>query len=429
MEKFKYLNRDKLNSLPKTAGVYVFKKGAEFLYIGKAINVRGRVKNHFQQPIFKDKMFILPNTDKLGYIKTDSEIEALLLEAELIKKYRPKYNVVWKDDKNYSFVEITEGEFPKISVVHQTKSKSRYIGPFVDGRAIRQTLRILRRTFPFRTCKTLPKKKCLFYGLNLCTAPCENNVVSFRDDRYQMNQKEYKQNIDNIIKILRGKKQQVLGILKKEMKKMSANMEFEKAAHLRNQISYLKNVFQNAHIIKDIPKREVNWPETEKKLKAILGIKKGIERIEGYDVSNIQGLEATGSMVVFKNGHSCKKEYKKFKIKMKQSPNDIGMLKEILTRRFLHDEWEKPQIILIDGGKAQLNAAIEIKKDNAKFRNVKVLSLAKRKNELFIEKRDKPVLLKSLPREISDLILQTRDQAHSFAIAYHKKLRRKKLIG
>jgi len=173
MQKFKYLNKNKVNSLPKTAGVYAFKHGTEFLYIGKAINVRGRVKNHFQQPIFKDATFIIPKTDKLGYIKTDSEIEALLMEAELIKKYRPKYNVVWKDDKNYSFVEITEDEFPKISVVHQTKNKHKYIGPYVDGKAIRQTLRILRRTFPFRTCKTLPKKKCLFYSLKLCPAPCE----------------------------------------------------------------------------------------------------------------------------------------------------------------------------------------------------------------------------------------------------------------
>jgi len=419
MQKFKYINKNKLGSLPKTAGVYAFKKGADFLYIGKAINIQSRVKNHFNQPVFKDAAFIIPNTNKLGYTKTESEIEALLLEAELIKKHKPKYNVIWKDDKNYSFVEITENEFPKISVQHQMKKGMQYIGPFVDGKALRQTLKIIRKVFPYRTCGSLPNKKCLFYDLKLCNAPC---VI-------QITKKEYQKNINNLIKILRGKKQQVVLSIKKEMKEMSKTQNFEKALISRNQMFALENVFQNAHIIKDLPKKEITWSETEKRLRALLNIKKKITRIEGYDVSNIQGKLSTGSMVVFENGAPNKKEYKKFKIKMEQKPNDTAMLKEILQRRFTHAEWPTPQVILIDGGKGQLNTAIKAKMKTSKYKNIKILSIAKRNNELFIEGKTKPLLLKELYSGISDLILQLRDESHRFAIKYHKKLRRKKLIG
>ena len=170
------------------------------------------------------------------------------------------------------------------------------------------------------------------------------------------------------------------------------------------------------------------WHKTEKILKTIVGINKNISRIECYDVSNIQGKQATGSMVVFVNGKPDKNLYRKFKIKIARKPNDIAMLKEILERRFLHTEWKLPELILIDGGISQLNTGIKAKNQRIETKNIKVMSIAKKYKELFIESSKKPILLKTLPREIFNLIINLDDEAHRFAITYHKKLRKKYLL-
>ncbi|PIS17178.1 MAG: excinuclease ABC subunit C, partial [Candidatus Nealsonbacteria bacterium CG09_land_8_20_14_0_10_42_14] len=167
MEKFKFLKKDKISRLPKTVGVYTFKKGAKLLYIGKAINLRDRVRQHRE---------LLNQVKQLAYIKTDSEIEALILEASLIKKYQPKYNVVWRDDKNYFYVGVTKEKFPRVFITHQPKrapaplTRPGLVGPFVDGKALKETLKVLRKVFPYRTCRNLPKKPCLWYQLNRCPA-------------------------------------------------------------------------------------------------------------------------------------------------------------------------------------------------------------------------------------------------------------------
>lgn len=313
MKRFKYLATNKTSQLPKGSGVYFFKRGKEFLYIGKAASLRERIKQHQE---------LLNKVKQLGYIKTDSETEALLLEAKLIKKYRPKYNVMWRDDKNYFYVGITREEFPRVFVTHQTNEKAKYVGPFVKGKALKQTLKNLRKEFPYRTCKTLPKKPCLWYHLGQCPAPC---------------------------------------------------------------------LFRS-------------------------------RRIEAYDISNIQGQEATGSMVTFVNGKPDKNFYRRFKIKTVRKPNDVAMVKEVLSRRLNHPEWGLPDLILIDGGKAQLNVVKLLTK-------IPVMALAKKENKLFIENRKKPILVKTLPREIFNLILQLRDEAHRFARKYHHKLREIDLLS
>jgi len=391
---FKYLKKENLNSLPKTIGIYAFQKGKNFLYIGKSINIRERVKQHFKENVFKSSVFT-EKADKVGYLKTESEIEALLKEAELIKKHKPKYNVIWKDNKNYSFVEITKEEFPRVSIAHQKKNNARYIGPFVDAKALKQTLKILRKIFPFRTCKTLKKKPCLFFQLDLCSAPC-------------LKKEDY--NVKNLEQFLKGNKNKVLKQMKKEMKLFSQKKEYEKAAKQRDKIFALENVLKNVHILKNLNKTE---------LRKLFNIKKEIKRIEGYDISNIQGKQATGSMVVFTKGEKDKSQYRKFRIRMEQKPNDTAMIREVLKRRMKHKEWPKPQLILIDGGKAQLNAALK------EVKNIKVMALAKKKNELFL--KNKTILLKDLPKEVSNLILRIRDEAHRFALQYHKGLRRKQL--
>ena len=214
MNKFKFVSKEKFSRLPKTSGVYALKSKREFLYIGKAVDIRERVKNHFQQSSFREKVF-LDKTKKIGFIKTSSEIEALILEAKLIKKYQPKYNTMWRDDKNYFFVGKTKEDFPQIFITHQTKPKVKgqkikieCVGPFVDGQALKQTLKILRKIFPYRSCKNLPKKPCLWYQLDRCPAPCllKSSLGAQIPSAKKIFKRELKSSIDNIFKILKGEK-------------------------------------------------------------------------------------------------------------------------------------------------------------------------------------------------------------------------------
>jgi len=466
---FRFLKNGEISRLPKTPGVYVFlaslslgeggNKGAKLLYIGKAANIRERVKNHFAQPkaIWEQTLLRQGFGGRVGFIKTNSEIEALILEANLIKKYQPKYNVVWRDDKNYFYVGITKEDFPRVFITHQTqnsktelpfmeamvkkrtkssspvktqnhnlKLKTIYVGPFVDGNALKQTLKILRKVFPSRTCKNLPKRPCLWYHLGRCPAPCLLKTKLAKEIGLEEKiKKECQRDTENVFEILNGRKIQVLKDLKKEMKEAVKIEDFERAAKIRDQIEALEKILANAKIFEpQLP--EVEWPEIQKSLCQILKTRKEISRIEAYDVSNIQGNLATGSMVTFINGIPDKNFYRKFKIKITAKPNDVAMLKEVLNRRFKHPEWPFPDLILIDGGRAQLNVGLRCLTPGVK--HLEIIALAKRKNELFIRGQEKPILLKSLPREIFNLILQMRDEAHRFAIGYHKRLREKAMF-
>ena len=415
--KFNYLPKNKTSQLPKGSGVYVFKKKG-FLYIGKAVNIKERVKNHLERPSYRDGLFI-NQTKKVGYIKTDSEIEALILEANLIKKYQPKYNVVWRDDKNYFYIAITKEDLPRIFITHQVKENANYLGPFVEGSALKRTLRTLRKVFSYYTAKKHPQGSCPWCYLDLCPGP-------------NPNKKKYQKDIKNLISILSGKSKSVFKNLKKEMKNASQEQAFEEAAKIRDQIESLEKTLAHAKIFSLFPleHRLVQqtsyyqaWEETEKKLKKILKIKKPIKRIEAYDVSNIQGKEATGSLITFIQGRPKKDSYRRFKIRITGKPDDIAMIKEILKRRLKHKEWPYPDLILIDGGKGQLNIAKKTVKNK-----IPVISLAKKENKLYTGNSKKPILLKNLPREIFNLILQLRDEAHRFAISYHRKLRSKQLL-
>ncbi|MCX6759667.1 MAG: UvrB/UvrC motif-containing protein [Candidatus Nealsonbacteria bacterium] len=433
MNKFKFLKKGGITKLPKNAGVYVFKKGREILYIGKAVNIKERIKQHKE---------LLGLAKQLGYIETDSEIEALILEANLIKKYQPKYNIVWRDDKNYFYVGITKEDFPRVFITHQIKPTSNskfqisnFLGPFVEGTALKRTLTYLRKVFPYYTAKKHPMGSCLWCSLKLCPGP--NPVKS-----------EYQKNIKNLISVLEGSSKNVLNNLKREINRFSALQEYEKAAKIRDKITALEKVISHARVFESEIETPKNWEKTHKILQKIFKTEKEISRIEAYDVSNIQGKEATGSMVTFIKGLPDKNFYRRFRIKNRASkgsegeeegetlfalqgkPNDVAMIKEILNRRFKHPEWGWPDLILIDGGKAQLNAALSIlnQHKSAKSALISVLALAKKENKLFIEGRKKPVLLKSLSRELFNLILQLRDEAHRFAITYHRKLRTNSLL-
>ena len=455
-----------IQKLPTTAGVYLFHSGKEIIYIGKAINIRSRVKNHFLQPSYRDNLF-MDSVSRIGFEETNSEIEALVLEAQLIKKHQPKFNVVWRDDKNYFYVAVVKNKdkLPYIFITHQpfdyaqgkpTKKLSiKYIGPFVEGAALKKTLKYLRRVFPFYTSPTHPKQKCTWCHIDLCPGPrlFEARLASSSDEAANL-RAEYKKNVKKLILILEGKRKTVLNALKKEMNAFSKAQAFEKAAVTRNQFTALEHVMSHTHILNNNSANQdgrldlQNYDplrKTEEMLKKIIGVKK-VSRIECYDISNIQGKQATGSMVVFVNGQPNKSHYKKFRIRWgnesrprqvvgrgssipkESGPNDIAMLKEVFKRRFNHPEWQYPDVMLIDGGKAQINIAINTKKQDTITKQIKVISIAKGRRELFIEGKEQPIPLKNLPQEVYNLIVHLDDEAHRFALTYHRKLRKKKLL-
>jgi len=440
---FKFFKKENILKLPQRTGVYCFKGNKEILYIGKARNIKERVKNHLQKSNWRDCLFV-DLIKKIGFIQTDSEIEALIKEAQLIKKYQPKYNVMWKDDKRYFYVAVTVQDFPQVFITHQPvfklenkelKFKINYIGPFVDGKALKQALNILRKIFPFRSCKTIPSRHCLWYHLDRCLAPCllKSKTAQNFSSSFLKIKKDSQRNVHYLTIFFKEGKNTLIKELEKEMKKAAKKQNFEMAAKIRDQIRTLERIISHTRIFEFLEKEKEYSNENYKKineiLKKLLKTKKEISRIEAYDVSNIQGKQAVGSLVVFINGKAEKSFYRRFKIKGIKKPNDPVMLKEIIKRRFKHKEWGLPDLVLIDGGKSQLNAGIKVKNQLSYLSKTRIISLAKKENKLYIENQKEPFLLKDLPREIFNLILQLRDEAHRFAISYHKKLRKKELFS
>ncbi|MBI2063863.1 MAG: UvrB/UvrC motif-containing protein, partial [Candidatus Yanofskybacteria bacterium] len=375
--------------------------------------------------------------------------EALIVESRLIKKYHPLFNIMLRDDKQYFYVGFTNEQFPKIFLSHQiqdTKYKllnTKFLGPFTDGGALKTVLRLLRRIFPYCTCKQKHNNYCLNYHIGKCGGICclkqpepsfKTQILNFKN--------EYKKNIGAIKDILSGKKATLIKKLEKKMGLLAKKEMFEEAADLRDKLEKLKKVFENARIILDSKNKYASKDALEN-LAKIVGIKYIPKRIEGYDISNIQGEFATGAMAVFTDGQPDKSQYRKFKIRIANSPNDIAMLKETLVRRFNHPEWLYPDLIIVDGGKAQLNIARSVIL-NFKFSILKkmaIIALTKndrhRGDHIYINNPVKlsadnygksaqtNVPLTKLPLEIRNLILQVDSEAHRFAISYYRKLHRK----
>lgn len=413
----------KPGAVPSVAGVYIFKRAGKPLYVGKAVNLKRRLASYFRKKISGKTALLLEEADKLEWIETHSEVMALLKEAELIKKYRPKWNYLLRDDKNYFYVGITQEAFPRIFVTHQPsqkenlKSKIDYIGPFTSGLALKKTLKLLRRIFPYCTCKKLHKRPCLNTQIGRCFGFCclENEKLSTWGGKKR---DEYEKSIKSIVTVLNGKRKVLLTGLKKRMREAARRDDFEEAARLRDQIKGLENIFEHQNL--SLPQTPLFWNKIESILKNLLAFRGEISRVEGYDISNISGTEATGSMVVFLNGKPVKYEYRRFRIKTVSGANDTAMLKEVLRRRFSHTEWPLPDLILIDGGKPQLNAALLITRSR-----VKIIALAKREEKLYIKPGKNPIPLKNLPEHVANFLKLVRDESHRFAKKYHHKLREK----
>lgn len=542
-----------LKLLPSLPGCYIYyNKEGEVIYVGKAKILKRRVMSYFNRHHDSVKVSILVSQiDHLEYIITNTEVEALILENHLIKKYKPKYNILLKDDKKYPYFLITDEDFPRISIVRKKNmnpEKGKYYGPYTDIRAMHATLDFLKKIFPLKQCKT-PKFKdrpCLYYQIGRCMAPCQNLVTP----------EEYKKVVKQAELFLSGKQSELMKQIKEQMQKYSDSLQFEKAAKLRDSYNDLaktlekqKVVYENTKLNEDVislladdgifaivilmiregrlidkkdftyeveqedrteffatffkeyystlrleyPDKIVSneleavgekalyeeWLEilagkkikisygksaqgkelqmlADKNAKVVLDnakitkmskirddfneigsylaeklhLKNFPYRMECYDISHIQGTNTVASMVTFINGVKKASEYRKFKIKSTEGkPDDFLSMKEVLTRRLSRlgePKWEKPDLIIIDGGKGQLSSVMEIIKELG-VTGIDVVSLAKKHEEVFLPNKSEPVIL---PRNSSALFLfqRIRDEAHRFAITFHRKLRSKTMI-
>lgn len=546
--------KESLKLLPSLPGCYIYYNADnEVIYVGKAKILKRRVKSYFNRKHHDSvKVNILVSQiDHLEYIITNTEVEALILESHLIKKYKPRYNILLKDDKKYPYFLITDEEFPRILIVRKrniNKLKGRYYGPYTNIGAMHSTLDFLKKVFPLRQCNTprFKSRPCLYYSIGKCLAPCQHLVTS----------EEYKAVVHQAELFLSGRQTELIKQLKDQIQKYSDSEQFEKAARLRDSYFDLqktlekqKVVYENTKLNEDIisimhengilvvvimmiregrliDKKDFTYEvENEDKteffatffkeyyntlahefpdrivsnaleevgdkalyeqwlniisgkkvkisygksvqgkelqaladknakivlnnaelskmskinedfnkigsyLKEKLKLKNFPHRIECYDISHIQGTNTVASMVTFINGLSKKSEYKKFKIKSTEGkPDDFLSMKEVLTRRLSHlgqKGWDKPDLIIIDGGKGQLSSVMEVVND-MNITGIDFVSLAKRQEEVFLPGKSQSIML---PRESSALFLiqRIRDEAHRFAITYHRNLRSKKSI-
>ncbi|MFH1455266.1 MAG: UvrB/UvrC motif-containing protein [bacterium] len=402
-------------NLPNDPGIYLFKKDKEIFYIGKATSLRDRIRSYFSNdllatrgPLITDMVY---QSDSIDFIKTDSVLEALILESNLIKKYQPKYNTKEKDDRSYNYVVITKEDFPRVLIergkiidfknltANNLKLKAIY-GPFINGGQLKEALKIIRKIFPFRDrCKAylearLPSKNkaCFDYQIRLCPGTCIGAI----------SKEDYAKTIKNIKLFFEGRKINIVKNLEKEMKILAKNQEFEKADKIKKTIFALNHIQDIALIKEDISRTVLDKTF----------------RIEAYDVAHISGTNTVGVMVVVENSVANKAEYRKFKIN-NSVQNDVAGLEEILQRRFNHPEWKFPDIIVVDGGTAQKNIAEKIIRKIQINANVVAVVKDKRHRPKMIQGRED--IIQKYEREI----LLVNSEAHRFAIKYHREKRNK----
>ncbi len=548
----------KLANLPSKPGVYLMKNAeGQIIYVGKAVNLKNRVRSYFRtqrEDAAKTKALVKHIAD-FEYIIVDSELEALILECNLIKKYRPKYNISLKDDKTYPYLKITNEDYPRVIITRRVlKDGARYYGPYPSVTMLKETLELMRRIFPFRSCQQRTfnnERPCLNYHIQKCYAPCAGKISKL----------DYNKLIDEIAQFYEGKQEHLVDKLKKEMEAASERLEFERAARLRDQLqgieqiitnqkaalsrdddedviamargigeacvqiffvrggkiigrenyfldntddssrgeilaSFIKQFYLNSQFIPPlvsveteleeqevleewlsekregrvhlkVPKRgqqkdliemvgrnaleALNKKEMEierqktrtigamEELQRYLGLAVLPRRIECYDISNTQGTESVGSMVVFEEGQPKKDQYRRFRIKTVEGPNDFASMYEVLTRRFAHASADReqegeagkfarlPDLIIIDGGKGQLQFARRAMAEQG-YSDIATFGLAKKEELLFRENEDEPIVL---PRDSQSLFLvqRIRDEAHRFAITYHRSLRGKRNLA
>jgi excinuclease ABC subunit C len=409
-----------LDDLPNSAGVYLMKdENGDVIYVGKALNVRKRVRSYFTKRADSPKIEVLKTRiDSVEYIATPTEVEALLLEANLIETYYPRYNTLLKDDKTYPLLKITREPFPRIIVTREQKEKDGdYFGPYTDVRLLRQAVSLINMIFPIRKCVTLPKKPCLYYFLHQCLAPCSKRDVAEKYARY----------IAEIKDFLKGNRKSFIEYLTLHMEEAARSFKYEEAALFKEQIRALERIKLTRYRVND-PGASIALSGT-RELKKVLGLKKDPARIVCFDVSNCAGTNAVAARVSFFREVETKEYYRKYKIKTVHGIDDYAMMREALERmaRGILEGREKfiPDLIMIDGGKGHLAAASSVLK-NAGLAAIPVIAIAKKLELVYTEGESEPVPLIA-GGLAHNLLRRIRDEAHRFAISYHRQLRGKEM--
>lgn len=424
--------REKVKTFPTTPGVYLMKDAqGRVIYVGKAVNLRSRASSYFTSAAAVDRRTadLVPEIADLDCIETDSEVDALLLEARLIKDIQPRFNSELKDDKTFPYLQIVTGEdFPRVEFTRKPREKGvKLYGPFTSAKQLRGTIGVLQKIFRFRTC-TLDIdedderwrwfRPCLLASIKQCTAPC--NLRISKD--------EYREDIRRLRMFLDGGKVRLLKELQKQMQEASRELKFEKAARLRDEIKALESLNLRGNLDEHV-QPEVFYIDPKKGLKGlqrIFGLAEMPRVIEGVDIAHLQGGETVASLVQFIDGLPFKHGYKRYRIRTVEGVDDFASMREVVSRRFrrLQQEGEQfPDVFLVDGGKGQLNAAVSALKA-IDITPPLIISLAKREEEIFVPGESEP---KRLSRHAYALrLLQyVRDESHRFAQAYHHVLRRK----
>ncbi|HET7060081.1 MAG TPA: excinuclease ABC subunit UvrC [Candidatus Saccharimonadales bacterium] len=434
----------KLAELPKQPGVYFHKdKKGQIIYVGKAAVLRNRVRQYFQKSRGRD-----PKTEALvseiadiDWQVVDSEIEALFLEGELIRRYMPRYNILLRDDKALSYIRIDyDSDYPTVSTTRRPLDDgARYFGPYFSTIGVRQSLKLLRRIFPYATRQIGGQKRAtLHYHLGLDPG-LEERKTSLED---------YRANLRKLMAVIQGKRKTIERELERDMKRASKASDFERAVKLRNQLFALQNLNRQV-VFSDKEFLDISKDHALNELVNMLSIKRFPQRIEGYDISHQQGSDVVASMVVFTNGVSNKSEYRKFKTKSNRN-DDFFNMNETLKRRLSERNikaWGKPDLVLIDGGKGQLDAAIHAR-DECGCSKIPFIGLAKREEQIVVDKQRSNVTLNmssvqelggfttetdgyvliNMPHNTNlvKLLQRIRDESHRFAVSYHSTLKTKR---
>jgi excinuclease ABC subunit C len=426
----------KVREFPATPGVYLLKDTAgRVIYVGKAKNLRARASSYFLKAAADERRTaeLVREIADIDFVACDSEVDALLMEARLVKDVRPKFNVDLKDDKTFPYLEIhVREDFPRVEFTREPKERgTKLYGPFASASGLRGAIQVLQKIFRFRTCsldieegeeKWRWFRPCLLASIKQCTAPCNLRI----------SKEDYRRDIHRLRLFLEGHKARVLKEMNEEMQAAAKELKFEKAARLRDEIRLLETLDERGELDTHA-QPEVFYIDPKKGLaglKRILHLPQPPRRIEGVDIAHLGGGETVASLVQFIDGLPFKPGYKRYKIRSVEGVDDFASIHEVVARRFkrLSDEGESfPDILLIDGGRGQLNAGL------AAFRELKltppaVLALAKEEEEVYLMDRDEPLRLSRHAYALR-LLQYVRDEAHRFAQHYHHILRRKSTLG
>lgn len=435
---------EKLKQLPKAPGVYFHKDAdGKIIYVGKAALLNNRVRQYFQKSRSRD-----PKTEALvaeivdtDWMVVESELEALFLEAEMIRRYMPRYNILLRDDKSMSYIRIDiDSDYPTVTTTRRPLDDgARYFGPYLSTLSVRKALKYLRRVFPFAVKRTPNQKRAtLYYHLGLDPG-LEEGKTSLED---------YRANLRKLMAVIEGKRTNIIKELERDMKRFAKASQFEEAAKVRNQIFALQKLGQQV-IFSDKEFLDISKDHALTELVDLLTLKGYPRRIEGYDISHMQGTDVVASMVVFTNGVSDKGQYRKFKTKINHN-NDFYNMNETVKRRLSDKnlkQWGKPDLMLIDGGKGQLDAALKAR-DELGRSDIPFIGLAKREEQIvvsrsrsnveinatvlqklggFVTESDEFVLI-NVPHSTNlvKLLQRIRDESHRFAVSYHSVLKAKR---